>query len=250
MISSVISTIRTLTIIPVPGKDTKDFGSTLPCFPLIGALLALLIYLISLLLGFLSTQTLLIAIVLVLSGTVLTGALHLDGLADVFDGFGGGKSKDKILEIFKDSRLGTFGVVAIVFDILLKTILYNQILVDQQFAIITLSLVFSRLMQSVMLAFSIPATPGKGITSAFIGKSYRMHVVVSATTSIVVCCIFYNPMALCIMLFLQIMLFMTFSAYCRKKIDGITGDCVGALNELSECLLLVTGVFLLNFKFT
>ncbi len=60
-----------------------------------------------------------------MAGVLTTGAFHEDGLADVFDGFGGGWTKEKILNIMKDGRVGTYGVVALVFMFMIKFFALN-----------------------------------------------------------------------------------------------------------------------------
>ena len=120
-----VTALRTLTIIPVPGKDTDKFYLSIIFFPFIGAFLGAVYFGLNYLLEtFMPQLALLNAGFLLLALTVLTGALHADGLADTADAFFSRKPKEKTLEILKDSRLGTFGTAALVFDFLLKFILY------------------------------------------------------------------------------------------------------------------------------
>ncbi len=65
----------------------------------------------------------------VLAGVITTGAFHEDGLADVYDGFGGGWTKEKILLIMKDSRVGVYGVIALIFSFALKIYCLNSLLI-------------------------------------------------------------------------------------------------------------------------
>ena len=122
-----ISALRTATVfltrIPIGGNSETGHGplaSSVWMFPFVGALVGLLgglIYYASQALG------LPVAISAALGVCVLyvvTGGLHEDGLADVADGFGGGASRERKLAIMRDSRIGTYGVAAMVFSILLR----------------------------------------------------------------------------------------------------------------------------------
>jgi cobalamin synthase len=138
--------IRTLTIIPIPGKDPERKFLALPWFPLIGAGIGLLHvsgnYLFTLLPA--KTPTL-EAVFLCALNYIITGALHLDGLADTADAFGTLRTREKTLLILKDPHMGTFGVAALVFAILWRTLVY-QLLIDQNGLFwIVYAMVFSRI---------------------------------------------------------------------------------------------------------
>ena len=121
MIQDILTAFRTLTIIPIPGKDTENFSRSLCFFPLIGALLGFVVILLVHSAGAIgSKHPFVLALLSMAIVTWLTGGLHIDGLGDVADAFGGGKNKEHILELLKDPAMGSFGVCAIVFDILIK----------------------------------------------------------------------------------------------------------------------------------
>lgn len=246
MIRSITTALRTLTILPIPGKDTDKFSSSLPFFPIAGGLIAAVVVLISEFILMAPDIHYLSGIILVGATVLLTGALHIDGLADVADGFGGGKSKEHILEIFKDSRLGTFGVIAVIFDLLIKIVMYSWYYEKHNFLIITISLVWSRMFQAVALSFVTPATPTKGIASSFTGGKYKVQVIISfvllVSFSFIICknTIVFIPIVIA---FVSVVAFVLF---CIKKITGITGDCIGAINELTEVSILFTGCIIGN----
>lgn len=112
--------MRTLTVLPVPGRDAEKLCDALPWFPVAGFLLGALLYTagrgaLALMPSFWPQA----AGLLVVAGSAwLTRGLHLDGLADCADGFGGAHDKTKILAIMKDPRVGAFGVVALVIALL------------------------------------------------------------------------------------------------------------------------------------
>ncbi len=246
MIKSCITAIRTLTVFSVPGKDTENFPSSIPFFPVAGGILAGLLYLIYKVLQVFPDIPFLPGIIMVATMILFTGAIHVDGLADVADGFGGGKTKERILEIFKDSRLGTFGVIAVVLDILLKAIMYSWYFENSIFIVIGISIVWSRMSMAAMLTFFSSATPGKGIASSFIGKSYKFQIIISIIFVLILTFAICDYRLVIVLFISLIIVFILFSLLCLKKIGGITGDCLGAINELIELIILITGCILAN----
>ena len=114
-----ISAIQFITIIPLGKAETFDPPKMIPYFPIVGILLGILVVLFDHVVSRLwsiPVASLLDVIFL----AILTGAFHLDGLGDSADGLLGQRSKEKTLIIMKDSRLGTMGLVAIVFGLALK----------------------------------------------------------------------------------------------------------------------------------
>jgi adenosylcobinamide-GDP ribazoletransferase len=177
MLRAMITAFRTLTIIPIPGKDTEDFSRSLCFFPLVGALLGfvvLILYHSAGAIGF--KHSFILALLSMAIVTRLTGGLHIDGLGDVADAFGGGKNKEHILQLLKDPAMGSFGVCAIVFDILIKAWCWEFFLEKGNPWFILWSFVFSRSMQGVAIAF-IPNARAESIAAPFGqgGKSARQQ---------------------------------------------------------------------------
>jgi adenosylcobinamide-GDP ribazoletransferase len=119
--------INFLTRLSVPPNlrfESDDIGRATLFFPLVGALIGLIqiagahLFAVS---AFGNTlKSVLVAALLVVINVFVTGALHLDGLADMADGFGGGHTKERTLEIMRDSLIGSFGAVGLVLLIILK----------------------------------------------------------------------------------------------------------------------------------
>ncbi|MEI8191050.1 MAG: adenosylcobinamide-GDP ribazoletransferase [candidate division NC10 bacterium] len=106
-----ITAFRTLTIIPLPGKDVEKFSSALFFFPVVGGLVGLLTAFAGWGVGHWLRWPFGAGVAAVALSTVVTGGLHLDGLADGFDSLGG-RTRERKLEIMKDPRVGSFGVMA------------------------------------------------------------------------------------------------------------------------------------------
>lgn len=250
MVKSLITAFRTLTILPVPGKDTDNFSQSLPFFPVIGFLLGAVVYGIfrgSLIIKF--DQTLIVVIIALFVETVLTGALHIDGLGDVADGFGAGKAREEILAIFKDSRMGTFGICAIVFDLIIKTACWNGLFEKGRYSVIIFSLVFSRCIQILYLAF-LPNARKNGILAPFTKSSIliKISALCSVAISIALSIYFLGLFNSGLYIISVLCASLLFGIFCMKKIGGITGDCVGAVNEISEIAVLFTGILLSSYR--
>jgi adenosylcobinamide-GDP ribazoletransferase len=244
MMRDMLTAFRTLTILPLPGKDTNDFSRTLFFFPLVGGFLgfvAIALFAGAERLGFGHPQVL--AALSVALITWLTGCLHLDGLGDVADAFGAGKGKERILEILKDPRMGSFGVTAIVLDLLIKVWCWQFFFARGEVGVVVWSLVFARSMQGLLIAFVPNARIGSiagafGIQSAF-GKSMVVlsFLIVGSITAFeasLSTALVYAASSLVVS--------ALFGLYCVKKIGGITGDCVGTANELAEISVLLSGM--------
>src|SRR5258706_378737 len=117
-----LAAIAFLTRIPVPSQwsfDAADVGRATRWFPLIGALIGIAYYLAFRALSpFLSP--LVIGLMLVGLEAILTGALHLDGLADTADGFGGGSTREDVLRIMRDHAIGSYGAIALILLVSVK----------------------------------------------------------------------------------------------------------------------------------
>jgi adenosylcobinamide-GDP ribazoletransferase len=243
MISRGVTSLRILTIIPVPGKDTRIMASSMPFFPLAGFLISLVMYLFFLLFEYCQPLVPLSGIILTGILFLVTGGLHFDGFADCCDGFGGGRSKEKILSIFKDSRLGTYGVAGLCIDILLRAGLYMWYVEHHYFTIILVSLVMSRSFQACALSIMKSATPGQGIASHFCQSGFRWQVIVSNLLIFSFCILIVrNQLVMAGIILSAFIAGMLFMLYCNKRINGITGDCIGALNEITEISILTGGV--------
>lgn len=191
-----------------------------------------------------------IAVVLSLvAGILCTGAFHEDGFADVFDGFGGGWTKTKILEIMKDSRIGAYGGIAIGLLMVLKILVLSKLLVKiASTEYITLLLIFvsyhalARL-TAINIVFNSEyaredetskAKPiAQGHTSVEITGAYLFGLMPLATLGLI------YPLFLMVALPL-LLLYWYSNRYFKKWLGGYTGDCLGATEQFGEIIVLLT----------
>lgn len=243
MINKVLMALSILTIIPVKNYNFDNANKCVKFFPVTGFILSLIPYSFLFISKITSTETFLLSFFSLLFITLITGGLHLDGLADTFDGLLSRKNKEEILKIFKDSRLGTFGVLSLIFSILIKIYAYYKCFSCNTFIPILLSLVFGRISQGVFL-ITLPNINPKGFAKAFHITEYKEKIITLGFylffISILIIFISFKTVFICLLL--MILITYVFGKICFLKLGGINGDCIGALNEFVEICILVTYV--------
>ncbi len=243
MLNSLVTALRTLTIFPVPGKDTDDFSKSLLFFPIAGGIIALVGYPFFLLCQSIPQQLHNVGgLLFTLIAISITGGLHIDGIADVADGFLGGRTKETILKIMKDSRIGTFGGVAIVMDLLFRFALYGYIITNLTYLPVLFSMIVSRSAQAVVLSSCRYARgPDGGTAAPFSGSRTKLPLLVVIITLIYGGFFFFSkPEPLLISLAAVIIVAAGAMWYYYRRIGGITGDCIGSINEIVELTYLLT----------
>lgn len=231
--------LQFLTIIPVKIEgeiSEKEVASSVVFFPIIGGILGCIsaaIYYI-----FNSVFPLQITMLLIITSlAVFTGGLHLDGFADTLDGLAGGKTKEEKLEIMKDSRIGAMGVIGLIFLILAKFVLLNNISLARIIPILILTPVLSRFNCVIAMSISKSARENSGIGTVFIKNISTTHIVISSVLTLIISILLFQKQGIGILLMsLGIIIFV--ASYFNKKLGGITGDIVGGLIELSEVITL------------
>src|ERR1035437_10403392 len=131
---SLLAAIAFMTRTPVPGVTTFDaveVGKSARWFPAVGLLLGTF-YMLLLRLSAARFPASVIAVLIVLAEALLTGALHFDGLADMTDGFGGGRTREDVLRIMRDHAIGSYGGTALVLLIALKVTVIGALIERHQ----------------------------------------------------------------------------------------------------------------------
>lgn len=235
-----------LTIYPLRASDTwtpETLGNSLVYYPLVGMCLGVLLWLLSLVLMTLFAPA--IACVLLLGILVMmTGGLHLDGLADTVDGLQGGHNRQETLKIFKDPHVSAMAVVVVVLVMLLK---YSSLTVLPHEAMLPCLVLMGTLgrYSMVQLAyFSSYADVQGSQGEPFIrGMTYEHFLVTVLLTG---CIVSWFGGARGLLIWMLVSLATgSYQTYFRRRLRGITGDVLGAANEINEALvlLLTTMVF-------
>lgn len=174
---------------------------------------------------------------------LVTGALHEDGLADFADGFGGGRDKESILRIMKDSYIGAFGVIALISLFLFKYSLANSISGSALWIVILCSQVVSRF-NSVLMVRSAHYARLEGAKASHTTLGVSVKNLIFAMVTSLAALIPFGWLFGSIYILSSLLLFLLFRSYIVGKIDGFTGDTLGALQQLSELLFYVVFVAL------
>lgn len=232
-----------LTILPLKeGCSTRvsDLEKIPPYFPWVGALIGMALFALH---YFLSGRVPVCfeALGLLLFWVVITGGLHLDGLADTADGCFSSRKEERILEIMKDSRIGTMGVLGLFFILAFKFFSLFYICERAMAAALFFSPVFGRFALLVVMYHLPYARPEKGIGGLFSKKKYRYQKGLLIAGIILVCFTGIKGIAL---LCLLALLGWGYMIFLKNKIRGYTGDTLGAACELVETMILVFWVVL------
>ena len=241
MLKGFVLLIKFMTRIPVPGKfeyDEEKLGKATKLFPLLGLIVGVFLTGIYFLSSQIIDSKLTVAILVVLSEIIITGGLHLDGLADTFDGIFSYRSKHRMLEIMRDSRLGVNGVLAIVVYLLLKTSLIS----DLDWRYIMVMPVVAR-MNSVINAGLGTYARKVGMAKAIVEYTNKKEVAFSVILTFVIS-FFLIGMETFPVIIICGLLGVFFVKLMERKIEGVTGDTLGAVLELTSLMVLLIGVIL------
>jgi len=233
--------LQFLTILPIKIKSKirkEDFGKSLLFFPVVGALIGLVLTLALFLLKFL--PTLVIGAFILILSIVITGGIHLDGFADTCDGFYGNKPKEKILEIMRDSRIGVMGVIGIISILLLKFNLIVSIPQGILWKILIAMAVFGRWSQTAACYISNYVRP-EGKAKCFIEYADKNEFFMGTFFTIALFLLLMGLKGVILLIF-SLVPVLLFINYTKKKIGGMTGDTIGAASEIAETGVLLFAV--------
>ena len=255
-----ISAFQTITAIPVPGKGCENAEDSFIWFPWVGFVLGAAAWGTA----YLAMQAplnaelrlfwiLITAVFIVTLWALLTRGFHLDGLADMCDGFGGGWTKERVLEIMRDSRIGSFGVIALVLGLALKSLAAAMLLAGGNWAGLVLAPVLARLAMVYQASFNVYArrdVSKVSMANHFIDKAAGRHFAGAcfhAGLAVGIICL-AGPVSLLAAAKTALAVFLSMFAVgyiSRRKIDGVTGDILGATCELAELVGLIAAALCL-----
>ena len=221
MIRRLLGAIQFLTVLPVPGETEKP-GRSGVFFPLVGASLGAVCGLLLVVLERPLGASL--AALVALSGTVaLSGALHEDGLADCSDALRAGRTREKMLAILKDSRIGVYGATALILCIAVRWQALAHIQVN---AIVGLASCLALSRSSLVVLGAITKPMGSGLGAAFsqeLAPATSVLVAVQVVLAASFCGWRGVPMLL-----LSAAIIAVARAYFTRRLGGVNGDCLGA----------------------
>jgi adenosylcobinamide-GDP ribazoletransferase len=229
---SLFSALAFLTRIPIPEalksrKDNGMFAGYPAAGLLVGAALSLVVWL-----GSLATPAAVTAVVLIAVSLLLTGAIHLDGLADCADAFYGRRDRETTLRILKDPRIGTMGGAAIGISLLARYAALTTISPLLLIGALPVLSMFSRSAVVIAMRLLPYARSGGGILGAE-SAAGRFPLALALAAAAVTAALLPVPAAAAL---LAVGLFWRLS---WKKIGGCTGDVLGATIEIAEIVFLL-----------
>src|SRR5216684_943477 len=239
-----VAALRFLSVLPLPGR-TQRFGKDEAApllvvggayFPLVGLLLACLLWFLVLLLTPLVPQLALAALLVVVL-VMLTGGLHLDGLMDSCDGLFGGSTRERKLEIMRDSRVGSFGVLGGACILLLKFALLASVRGHALPLALLVALPSAR--WAMVLALRVfPSARPTGLGAAFHHAITTERSVIAGIIALAIVLLagqFIGLIAWSIVTIITLVL-----GFCITRIiGGLTGDNYGAIEEIAEVIALL-----------
>jgi adenosylcobinamide-GDP ribazoletransferase len=235
--------LRFLTIVPLPAGEGEEppLASAAAFFPVAGACIGLLTYLVFWLASsFLPPRA--AVLILVFGPVILAGGLHTDGLADFCDGFfSARRDKEEVLRIMKDSRIGVMGALGIVFITLAKWELLMP--VCRYFFLFIFLTAASRTVQVVLASFLPYAGGPQGLGHGFVGRIARKDLGIALAVT--------GALALPLGIHFALIQAVSIAFYCllmawasKRRIGGVTGDVLGAASELAEFWILGVTVWM------
>jgi len=236
-LQSALIALQFLTQIPVTFKqypNGKVQGGSLIFYPLIGLLIGGLLSISAWLLA--GSPPLVSAAIILTIWVVISGALHIDGLADSCDAWiGGHGDKQRSLEIMKDPASGPIAVVMVICMLLLKLTAIHAIIDTQQYGLLLVAPIVARSLLPFLL-LQTPYVRKNGIGALMIANAPKKIVYISATIGLLLATLLGSLAAS----LLALLCLVGLRALMLKRLDGLTGDTAGASLEILEMVVIVT----------
>lgn len=183
-----------------------------------------------------------LAVSLVALAVWITGALHVDGLADTADGLGGGRSREDILAIMRDPRVGAYGTVAIVVLLLLKVACLDDLIQRRAATIPLLAAPVAGRWAMAALGWWLPyARADGGLGAVARGSAAGRGLAIGTASSAVLLATLAGWHAMVFGIVAAGVTFVTGRAY-RRRVGGFTGDTLGATGEMVEAAVWIAAV--------
>jgi adenosylcobinamide-GDP ribazoletransferase len=231
-VNSFFAAVQFLTIFSWPRRperSAEEIGGSAMFFPVVGLLLGIVLGLLDRALEPVTTPGL-SSVLLVATLAWLTRGLHLDGLGDTFDGLGAGGDRERMLCIMNDSRIGAFGLIAIVVVLLMK-IHALESMDSQRWRALLAAPILGR---SAMVLLAYRSRPAKtGLGAAFIEHLTGRHLAIATTIAAILVGGLLGIAGIGLLLAGALFAFGS-QRYFHHRLGGVTGDTCGAVGELTE----------------
>jgi len=247
--SDFLAAVQFLTRIPTPylPYDPTSLSRAVKFFPVVGLIIGIAAALLHQLLAP-HLSRLVTALLVITFLVLLTGCLHEDGLADTADGFGGGSNREQVLVILKDSRIGSYGGVALTLSLLARVLLLASLPLSQILQYLIAAHVLCRwttlpLSYYLASARSLQDRAGAGQGARLAKLTTRGTFIIGSIFTLAICVIALRTHAAAAIA-ATIAVTLSSGIYYQRRIGGVTGDCFGATNQLTEIAVYLTGAWI------
>ena len=225
-----------------PDDRPPDFISSLWAFPLVGMVIGAGGGLVMLGGQMLALPPFVIAICGLTAMVMLSGAMHEDGLADMADGFGGGRDTNTKIRIMHDSRIGSYGVLALVLSVAIRIALYVTCLaqVSGMALVIFMAIIQATARFQPVLQLSAFRVSPHASLAQLTGRPGAVRLAFAALLCLVPMALFLDPTSAAIMALSGFTLSIWIGKLASKHVEGLTGDVMGATTILAEIIMLIS----------
>jgi adenosylcobinamide-GDP ribazoletransferase len=238
-VSGLLAALRYLTIVPVPGPRPTGrdaLGAAAAWLPVVGGLLGLVLAAVDLVAGRIFPR-LLAALLTVTAWKLLTGGLHLDGLADCLDGLVGRDAEHR-LAIMRDSRIGAFGAIGLILLLLLDLVALADLPPTVASRTLIAAPVIARAMPALVARlFRTARADGHGASFRAALAPSSVGIGLAVALAVAVACLGWRGLA---SLAVGVAAALALAWFMARRLGGVTGDVLGATVELSELAVLLT----------
>lgn len=234
-----LAALQFLTVIPSPLRreaTPRQIGRSLVYFPIIGLAIGGGLYGLDRLLA-LALPSALVNILLLVALVLITGANHLDGFIDTCDGMAAGRSPEERLEIMRDRRAGSFGVVGACCLLLVKYVSLLFLPGPCRMAGLLLMPVLSR-WAMVYSIFAYPYARKAGMGQIFKEGASWQRLTIATLIALAISVALMKLLGLALMAGIWLIL-VAMAIFLRRRLGGLTGDTYGAINEVIEVFVLI-----------
>lgn len=233
------------TRLPVPYVEYEEklYIKGIKTIPFVGIVLGLILYLVSFLTFWMDPEV--SAVVLLMTYIFMTGGLHLDGLADTCDGVFSGRDRERMLEIMKDSRIGSFGVLSMLFFFIFYAVMY-QFLPREALLILPVIGKSAPLISASLADYARPSGMGQllvdNIKTPEVAVAVALPLVLAVGMGVISSGIWAPTWAWAVIYLIAAVVaelsVVALTKWLKKKLGGITGDTHGMVCEVSQMVFV------------
>jgi len=238
-VSGFLAAARYLTIVPLPGPGHAPIdalGRSAAWFPIVGIGIGVGLVLADRVTSWLFPP-LLAALLTVTAWKLVTGGLHLDGLADCLDGLVG-RDPERRLAVMRDSRIGAFGAIGLIFFLLLEIVALSELPPAVRARTLLAAPVIARATPALLSRLFRPARPdGQG--AAFHASVARSSTAIGVAVALAVALLSLGALGL-VVIAVGLLAALAVAGLLARLLGGVTGDVLGAAVEVSELTVLLT----------